>query len=309
MINGNLENYFDRPVVDYGMMDSLSNAADRALRLRCSYDEDHTIEDLLGRLLREPDVGALQALIFGLWMVGGEAIDVTPNSFIEYLVTRKSALPDLRALFVGDIVSEENEISWICQGDMSPLWAAFPKLQQFTARGSEGLHLGRINHATLTHLTVETGGMPASLAQEALEANAPLEHLELWLGTDNYGGSTTLETLEPLLDGELFPDLRYLGLKNCEFGDDLAEAVAKSAILGRIEVLDLSMGTVGDRGAEALLKSDQISHLKLLDLSHHYVSKEATEALAAKVPSLKADDKQEPDRYRDEVYYHIAVSE
>ena len=75
--------------------------------------------------------------------VGG--IDATPTEAIELLVANKDKLPYVEAIFVGDIISEENEISWIQNGDMSPIWPAFPNLREFRAWGGNGLWLGKIN--------------------------------------------------------------------------------------------------------------------------------------------------------------------
>ena len=47
-------------------------------------------------------------------------------------------LPALEALFLGDITFEQQEISWIQQSDISPLFLAFPRLRvlrQFIERG------------------------------------------------------------------------------------------------------------------------------------------------------------------------------
>ena len=117
--------------------------------MRCSYDEGHTLQSLLSELLRQPGIENLEALIFGLWMEGGESYDVSPNPAIELLIAQKDKLPKLKALFVGDIVSEENEMSWIGQGNMSPIWAAFPALEHFRARGGNNLRLGKIMHDKL----------------------------------------------------------------------------------------------------------------------------------------------------------------
>lgn len=309
MISENLQAYYGKPVVDFGMDDTIEDFSGQAIRIRCSYDEPHTLSHLLSRLSQQSGVETLEALVFGVWMEGGEAVDVSPDDAIEHLVTEKEKFCGLKALFVGDIISEENEISWINQGNMAPIWSAFPDLVQFGTRGSDGLSLGRINHPSLTQLVIETGGMPRELLQEALEANAPLNHLELWLGTDEYGGTTTLKDLEPLLDGELFPDLRYLGLRNCDFGDELAEAVSSSAVLGRIDVLDLSLGTVSDRGARALLDSGRISHLSLLDLSHHYIGEETAKDLSSALESVRLDWPQTPDNWDGEDHYYVSVSE
>jgi hypothetical protein len=52
----------------------------------------------------------------------------------------------------------------------------------------------------------------------------------------------------------------------------VAQAVAAAPLLERIEVLDLSLGTLGDVGAEALLASPVVKRLRRLDLHHHYIS-------------------------------------
>ena len=304
MIRWNSADFLDKRVIDFAPGDSRDTFSDVAVRLRCSWDSDTVLEAQLHALLAQPGIEELEALVFGLWMQGGESYEVSPDPALELLVTAKDKLPNLRGLFVGDIVSEENEISWIGQGNMAPLWSAFPKLERFKARGSNDLRLGRIIHENLTHLTIESGGLPRSVTLEAFDAQAPLTHLELWLGDSGYGATTTLEDLQPLLDGELFPDLRYLGLRNCEFGDELAEAAANSAILGRVDVLDLSMGTMGDKGASALAASSQIAHLKTLDLSENYISDDSIDALVEKTPNLEYNDQK-----TDTDYIYVSVSE
>lgn len=42
----------------------------------------------------------------------------------------------LESLFVGDMESEECEISWIKQGDYSRLYAALPNLKKLTIKGA-----------------------------------------------------------------------------------------------------------------------------------------------------------------------------
>ena len=50
-------------------------------------------------------------------------------------------LTGLTALFLGEMTCEENEISWIQQGDVTPLLRAFPRLEVLRVRGGEGLEL------------------------------------------------------------------------------------------------------------------------------------------------------------------------
>lgn len=309
MIQSNLTSFFDQPVQDFLKAGDVTNFSGTAIRLRCAYDEDHTLQSLLTELLAQPGIEDLEALIFGVWMEGGEAIEVSPDPAIELLVAEKDKLPNLKALFVGDIVSEENEISWIEQGDMSPLWAAFPVLEHFRARGGGGLKLGKIVHDRLETLIIETGGMNKNLVAEVMESQAPLSHLELWLGDEGYGDTTSLSDFDALFDGEVFPDLKSLSLNNSTYQDDLAAAAADSVVVDRLDQLALSMGALSDKGGRALLNSDRLAHLKTLDLTYHFLSDEMQRALSEKYPNVILADAQEADEWNGEPHYYIAVSE
>jgi hypothetical protein len=308
-ISQNLETFHGLPVKDFKQAGDLPDLAGVAPRVRCTFDEKQTLTDFLGLLLAEPGAGEITALVLGLWAENGELYEVTPDKVIAYLVANKNRLPKLEALFVGDITYEENEISWIHNGDLSALWTAFPKLQEFGVRGGNGLSLGRVNHDALKKLTVETGGLPAEVARQALEANAPLEHFELWFGSDDYGLTTGIDDLTELLEGRLFPDLKVLALRNCNFADEIAERLAVSELLERIDHLDLSLGTLQDRGAEALIASGRLGHLKSLDIHHHYLSPEIRQRLAAATPNLIADEAETPDEWDGNKHYYVSVAE
>ncbi|MHA3916394.1 STM4015 family protein [Halovulum sp. GXIMD14793] len=305
----NLTSFYDKPVRDFKTKGDVTDFAGTAVRLRCSYDEPHTVLSLLGELLEQPGIEQLEALIFGVWMENGESYDVSPDPAIELLVAQKHKLPNLMALFVGDIISEENEVSWIAQGDMSPLWAAFPKLEQFRARGGNGLKLGKIIHSNLSSVIIETGGMNKRTVQEMMEAQAPLTHLELWLGDEGYGDTTNLSDFDPLFEGEVFPELRSLYLNNSNYQNDLARAAANSVVVDRLQVLGLSMGELSDDGGQALLDSDRLSHLQKLDLTFHFLSKDMQAALKAAYPQVVLDDAQVPDEWNGEQHLYVAVSE
>jgi len=337
-ISSNLEEFAGKRIVDFRKSGDVADFSAVTPRLRCGYDaptpreqglslreklariftppsppppedDDRNLRDLLAAMLDEPGVRSTQAIVFGMWMDNGESYEVTPASTIELLVLNKDRLPDLTALFFGDITVEENEMSWIEQSDYSAIWGAFPRLGHFGVRGSNNLSLGAINHPTLHTLVVESGGLPASIVREALAANAPIRHLELWLGDEGYGADTSVDDFKDLLSGALFPNLHTLALRNSEYSDDLATALATAPILDRIKMLDLSMGTLTDRGAQALIGSGRIGQLEKLDISHHYVSKAVVEELRHSTPRLVAADPQQPDDWDGEPHYYVAVSE
>jgi hypothetical protein len=306
----NLRWFAGLPVVDFRKPGDIGDFSVICPRLRCDYDDVFALRDLLALLLDEPGVAATRTLVLGAWREGGEMFEISPAAAVEMLVAFKDRLPNLAALFAGDIIAEENEISWITQGDYAAIWAAFPMLEEFGVRGGNGLRLGKINHGKLRKLVVESGGLPAVVVQEALAANAPLVHLELWLGDDNYGATSAVEDFKTLFAGRLFPNLETLALRDSQFSDVLAEALASSALISRLKVLDLSLGTLSDRGANALQASGKVGHLEKLEISHHYVSPGAIAKLAKATPNLIADDAQKPDDWGDgEQHLYVAVGE
>ncbi|GHH69478.1 hypothetical protein GCM10017673_19990 [Streptosporangium violaceochromogenes] len=222
------------------------------------------------RLLGTVDTAEVTALIVGDW---GGAYERSSRKAVELLTGHAHRFPALRSLFFGAIPSEECEISWIQQSDVTPLAEAFPLLERLEVRGGSGLLFSPIRHANLRVLRFETGGLPASVVRGVAGSDLPaLEYLELWLGTSEYEGEATVADLEGVLDGERLPALRHLGLQDSEIQDQVAAAVASAPVVARLESLSLSMGALGDEGAEALLSGQPLTHLKRLDLHHHYLT-------------------------------------
>src|SRR5262249_41661166 len=159
---------------------------------------------------------------------------------IGRLVDAAPTLASLTAVFVGEMTAEECEISWIKQTDITPLLEAYPALATLRVRGADGLALKPVRHAGLRHLAFESGGLPASVVQSVGECDLPgLEHLELWLGTDNYGGDATVADLAAILSGIRLPALRHLGLRDCELADEVAAALAGAPVVAQLATLDL----------------------------------------------------------------------
>jgi hypothetical protein len=272
-------------------------------------EDGNLFTDRLAAFLAESDVSKVTALVIGNWEHFDEG-ESDSGFIVEALVAARAKLANLKALFLGDIISKECEISWIHQSDVSPLFKAYPTLEEFRVRGANSLTLGKVKHKALKSLAIESGGLPAAVVREVCAANLPeLEHLELWLGAERYGGDATVQDLKPLLAGKKFPKLRYLGLRDSEKADEVAAAVAKAPVLERIAVLDLSLGNLTDEGAQALLDSPAVAKLKKLDLHHHYISRAMVKKLKALGTQVDASEVQKPWVYEDEVYRFIAVSE
>jgi hypothetical protein len=300
------ELFAGKPVVEYTTKIGIANPIESSYRLSVDYDSEHSIIDLLSQFLADPHVSKITSLIIGQW----DAEDGSSEPVVQFLVDASPKLPNLTALFLGDITGDEYEISWIQQSDLSPLWNAYPQLEYLRVRGNEELSFGEIKLDRLKTLIVETGGLSVERVREICQGYLPqLEHLELWLGTDDYGGDTTVEDLAPILSGSLFPYLQYLGLRNSHIADRIAIAIANATILVRIKVLDLSLGNLGNIGAAALLASPLINHLEKLDLHHHYLSEESIDKLEKLSIEVDLGDRQDADKDDDEEYRYIAVSE
>ncbi len=250
----------------------------------------------------------VEALVIGAW--GYAAFNDAP---IAQICAAASRLPNLRALFLGDQITEECEVSWMRVGDVSELLNAYPALEILRVRGSaEHLTFSRVRHAALRELAVETGGLSRELTGNVLTSELPaLTTLELWIGTEDYGRDTGLADLAPLLGGEVHTGVRRLGLRNAEIADDLAANLATAPVVPRLETLDLSLGTLGDRGGEALLSGQPLTHLSKLDLHHHYLSAEVAQRIVDTLPGVTVDvsDEQQDDEYDGESYRYTAVGE
>ena len=234
----------------------------------------HGLPEQLGPFFARHGGPALTALVLGA--MGNDAFRRGDRvvGIVELLLEHRDQLSNLKHLFFGDITREECEISWIHHDDLSPLLLAMPHLEELRIRGTGGLTFGgHLRHPNLKTFAIESGGLPDELLREIWAAELPkLEYLELWLGTERYGGIADTRSLEPLLSDRIFPNLHHLGLCNSDIADEVARAVAASPILSRLQELDLSKGNIGDAGARALLASPAVRTLSLLDLRHHYIS-------------------------------------
>lgn len=297
------EHFAGRAVRDYESGQAVEQTGDIAYRLSLDYDAETTMTELLSEFFGQSDLAKIEALVIGAW---DEPHETSAAETLDALVERAADLPNLKALYIGDISAEECEMSWIIQGDYTRLLAAFPRLEQLHVRGSNSLVWPATTHAHLKRLVLETGGLPASVL-EALSASSfpKLEHLELWLGSSDYGFDGDLSHVKAAVEKLRTPGLRYLGLRDAEIADEVAPWIAAQPWVSSLAVLDLSLGTLGDEGAKALLASQDVRKLARVDLSHHYISEDVQAQMRAAMPGVVLDDAQEEDGD----YRYVAVGE
>jgi len=253
-----------------------------AYALRAIYEErcrggrrrqlDLDIPDKLQLLLQDERASQVEALVFG------KPDNYNPYCVVNSLIDAYEQLTNLKALFIGDIEDHEDMISSIVQSDLSLIFVAYPDLEVLKVRAGGiasywrggGLAFQPLQHDKLKALIIESGGLRREVIHQICNLDLlELEYLELWLGRDNYGGTSSIEDLMPIISGELFPNLKYLGLRNSEYTDDIAAAIVKSPIIEQLIELDLSMGNLGDDGAQCLLDCPAVNQLDTLNVSQN----------------------------------------
>lgn len=297
--------FFGKQVQQYESNSMPEVGGELVYRLALEYDDDQSMPELIEEFFAKIDKSRLDALVIGLW---GEAYESSAESLLETLIAHAPELPNLRALFVGDITFEECEISWITQADYTALLNAMPQLQVLKIRGSQQLAFSPLQHGGLTQLIIECGGLPSGIAGALAASSLPaLTHLELWLGTEDYGFDGDVALYQRMLAGLQAPNLRYLGLRDAQLADEVAVWLANEPRIASLETLDLSLGVIGDIGAEALFQSSHVRQLDLLDLSHHYISEAWQQKLRTLSLEVVLDDPQEEDEDYEGRY--VAVGE
>lgn len=304
-ISEHAEVFFEKPVRQFEGPDDWKGP-DAAYRISITYDDKPAVMiERLQALVGQPEANRLKALVIGAWAADDSSY--SSKHVVDALVKVKDRLPGLKALFLGDIIVEENEISWIEQSDVTPLLKAFPSLEVLRVRGGNSLSFSKTRHPGLRMLIIETGGLRRDVIREICLCEFPnLEHLELWLGVENYGFDGGVEDLQPILAGKSFSKLVYLGLRNSDIVDEIAPVVVNAPVLKQLQVLDLSNGTLSDVGGQALLNIPGDIPLQMLVLSHHYMTEAMVKRLTKTLKcQVVAEDGQDPE----EEWRGVVVSE
>jgi hypothetical protein len=221
----------------------------------------------------------IEALVFGNVNLDMELISIITNA--------RKELKNLKAIFIGDIEDSECMISCLpCYGEISSILESYNRLeflhircnQSRNSRAGEKLSEGfkfcqPLRHDRLKVLRIESSGLNRQTLIDISQLTLPkLEYLELWTGSPEYGGNSSVTDLIPLINSEKLTKLKYLGFRNCNYTDDIAFLLSKPPILENLIELDLSMGTLGDEGLFELLNSPGIEYLVTLNVSHNFIT-------------------------------------
>jgi len=258
-----------------------------------TYDSGITAPALAQQILDDPDLPEIDSIIIGVW--DEEIWDSNPNAILEMIVNNKEQFMHVKSLFVGDMTYEENEISWIKQGDYEELLKALPNLQSLKIKGADELQLGKINHVNLEELEIMCGGLPGSVVADIKSAELPsLKKLVLYAGVEDYGYSCVTGDFVELATKDKFPNLKYLGFLNAQDQDNLLKAILESDLLPQLEGIDVSFGCLTDAGGQLILdNAGKLSHIKMVVANYHYMSEQMVGKLQALPFDVYAADPQE----------------
>ncbi len=282
---GYVTTFANRKVIEFDPETTIRDTVGIAYALRVIYqwnqynrEPDREIVDKLKILLEDPLASQIEALVFGVWNTARYCNSL--RHIVDALIDVHEKLTNLKALFIGDIEDSKCMISSIEQSNLSLIFVAYPELEVLKIRGNnyytlgEGLSFDPLQHGKLKALTIESGGLRREVINQICTLELPaLEYLELWLGRDEYGGTSSINDLMPIISGQQFPKLKYLGLRNSEYSDDIASAIVQSPLIEQLVELDFSMGTLGDEGAEALLNCPAVHQLDTLNVDDNCLSR------------------------------------
>ena len=273
--------------------------------------EECTADRVVAALLQHPSALLLEELTITMNMLDdGMYFEDVCKAIAKYRA------PALRSLRLGEFQhcgpggvdnGYDYEISWAGLGDASELWQAVPRLESLriqsglggSSASGGGDTIGTFDLARLRRLEVVTGGMGADCARSFARGKLPaIEYMDLWFGSDNYGGDAGVGDIEELLAGTNVPKLTHLGLMNSSFVEELLPVLARSRVLAQLSELSLAHGTLGDDGVEAITEhADAFRHLKALDVSNNYLSGDALAALRKVCPVVSNEQRDDDDRY------------
>lgn len=271
-------NFADRQVVNFEPNLEILNPQEIAYAIRVSGRnyENESIHNKLNALIDNEHVSQIEALVFGFCYYADDH-GLIP---INFLANNVNKLTGLKSIFLGDIENGEMMISDICQGDISSILTGYCNLELLHIRGGSGrysrdrgrLHFTKVKHDKLKALRIESGGLNHETLVNLNQLDLPaLEYLELWLGREEYGGNSKIDDLIAIISGDKFPKLKYLGLRNCEYTNDIASELVKSSFTKKLTEVDLSMGTLENEEFIKLINCPTIDELDILNVSGNHI--------------------------------------
>ncbi len=271
-------------------------------------------------ILKDSKVGYIEAIKVKKY-VRKSYTNKSVQDVVDLLVEKKYLLKNLQALFVGEYCETYNvkyQTSKLDICSIYPLLKAYPCLELLHIRGrlveedilknnSQLLEIRsstgssivpdkQIKHDNLKTLIIEAAEISEKNLTKICNLSLPsLEYFELWLGRRKHY-HINLDILAPILSGKSFPNLLFLAIRGTANTSEIAQAIAKSPILNKLRVLELTDGNLTNVGAITLLKTPAVNRLHTLDVSGNRINPGMLEQLSQLKCRVRKDS-QFNDRY------------
>lgn len=266
-------------------------------------DHSFDVPEALELLLEHPSALLLEELALATDSSEGMG-EATTRDLTRSFGYRELALLErfrpyrLRSLTLNDRWSEHAthpdrpscyDISWYKLAGMAALSFGAPDLAELTLYAGDFVDLEDLELPRLRSLALRTGGLRRHRLEALLARTWPsVTRLELWFGRAEYGADVDVPDLRRILDCTAFPNLRWLGLMNAEFTDELCAELHRAPILPQLEGLSLAMGCLSQNGApHVIAHCDAYQHLRELDLSKQLLDKPSLESLGRSLPRAR----------------------
>lgn len=300
------------PVVQFDPEGEKPDYENKIYRLGFNWDNEVMLSELFDKFLENDEVNESQGISFG---PDCEECSEFYKSANDRIIELKDQFPKLRFMFLGEMIGEESELSWIGQGDVgAPILEAFPALEDLRARGGvdygdDTLRFSACRHICLENLVLQTCGMPKDTIVGLQESVFPeLKQLEIWPGDEDRGRTCGVEDIVKLAEVNPFPKLETLAIKNYDQVTELVPALADTPMLKQIKHLDLSEGTLQNAAVPSLLDHPSYQALETITVKHHYMSAENADKFNA-VEGRHSSEREEADEWDDRLHYYVGVSE
>lgn len=242
------------------------------LSLDAATVSDPRLGELFAQLAVLPAALALQELTLG--NAGTQVLDHGRyQAVLEQLHHHRPAA--LRTLHLGDFWPGTRAPEDALLGDLSELGSSFARLRRLVINGGE-LALGDVVLPELRNFDHRADVRQRTLAWLDERHGPNLEQLALCCR------SSWFDDLEDLLDEARFPRLRQLRLLETGCAGAICDALAGTALLRQLEVLDLADGAMEDADASRLIERwGEFRHLKTFHLGQQHLTYGACKRLRA----------------------------
>ena len=235
--------------------------------------EVQSLSTIVGDLLAHPSSRFLEELTLGLPHAGRR--DFRYGDVAEVMARHRDRLDGLRAFAVG-AVTDPSESGYVDRlDDLEMLWPLVPRVRRLAVRFWPQGPVSPIELPELEELRLEVPSPVLEWRSTIAALRAPsLRSLAVDYVADRGFGEEeddaqsvgVAAALQPI-DPAGFPALRSLAIRRFPLGNALVDALASHPILGRLERLDLSQGTLSTVGVRHLAAAQAFRSLRSLDVS------------------------------------------